>query len=139
MKEINVKKSKLLICFLSILLVFSIVAIPAYAASKSISTDRGTMEATATGYYLSPTKEKCLEYMSFMKSGLTTRLYLKSSTVEYLTGNSVKKVARFGGSGRTEINDYFYLKNYATKKLKSYTTHEAIYTNAHTVQLSVTY
>lgn len=97
------------------------------------------MEAWASGFYLSPTKEKGMEYGSQMKSGKTTRLYLKSKTVKYSTGSTVKSVPRWGGSGRTEINDYFYLKGYSSTKLKTYTTHEAIYTNAHTVQLSETY
>lgn len=44
MEEIIKNKSKLLlVCFLSMLVVLSMI-IPAHAATKSISTDRGTME-----------------------------------------------------------------------------------------------
>ena len=134
------KKIKLpVVTILTLMFIFTMISVPAHAVSKSISTDRGTMEATSTGYYLSQTAEKCLEYMSIMKSGQTTRLYLTSSTVKYATGDSVKRVPRWGGAGRKEINDYFYLKNYSNTTLKSYTTHEAIYTNAHTVHLAETY
>lgn len=113
--------------------------VPVCAASKTISTDRGNMEAWSTGFYLSATKEKGMEFGSEMKSGKTTRLYLKANTVNYSTGSTAHTVKRWGGSGRTQINDYFYLKGYSSTKLKTYTTHEAIYTNAHTVQLSEIY
>ena len=51
---------------------------PVHAASKTISTDRGTMEAWASGFYLAPTQEKGMEFGSEVKSGKTTRLYLKA-------------------------------------------------------------
>lgn len=113
--------------------------IPAHAVTKTISTDRGNMEAWADGGYLSATQEKTMEYGSEMKSGKSLRLYLKSTTVKYSTGTTVKTVNRWGGAGRTQINDYFYLKGYSSTKLRTYTTHEAIYTNARTAQLTVVY
>lgn len=88
---------------------------------------------------MSPTSEKAMEYGSQMKNSNSQRLYLKSSTVEYLKGTKVSSVPRWGSDGRNQINDYFYLKGYSSTKLKTYTTHEAIYTNAYTAQLTQTY
>ena len=96
---------------------------PVHAASKTISTDRGTMEAWSSGFYLAPTQEKGMEFGSEMKSGKTTRLYLKAKTVKYSTGSTVNTIDRWGGSGKTQIHDYFYLKGYSSTKLKTYTTH----------------
>lgn len=108
---------------------------PVHAETKSINTDRGKMEAFIGGGYLSSTGQKYVDYTSRMTNGSKTRLYLKSSTYEYRSGKSVHSVPRFGGPDRNYIQDYFYLKGYSGTGLTTYSTHEAIYTNAHSIVL----
>lgn len=57
MKSKEKIKSLLKGSFIALALVATTI-VPAHAASKTISTDRGNMEAWASGFYLSPTKEK---------------------------------------------------------------------------------
>lgn len=128
------KKKSILSLFIFALL-FSLSS-PIQADTSLITTDRGIMRAFVGGGYLPQTQEKLVEYTSTMTNGVTTRLYLKSTTVGNLSGNTIHSVPRFGGSGRSTIHDYFYLKGYASTVLVTFTTHEAIWTNAHSTMLT---
>lgn len=139
MKQIGKKLKKVVGTGTLALLLVATMAMPSYAATKTIDTDRGEMKAFASGYYLSQTKEKAVDYSSTMLDGKTSKLYLTSLTVKYSTGATVHSVPRWGGYSQTSINDYFYLTGYENTTLKTYTTHEAIYTNAYTAYLSVIY
>lgn len=140
MKTISNKKSKKTLLGLVVAFLLSLsMTIPAYAAEKTILTDRGPMYSGCGGYSSPFENEKGFDYQSYMTNNKTTRLYLSSKTVNYLTGATVHKRSRYGGSGRTLIMDYFYLKGYRNIKLRTYTTHEAIYKNAYAVHLSDIY
>lgn len=137
-----VKKSRVfkMVIIMSCLFFFLVTPISAARSQERIiSTDRGNMRAYATGFYFSSTGQKGVEYWSEMISKLPTRLYLKSTTVQYLTGDHVHTVPRWGWANKTFLNDYFYLNGYRNTELVTYTTHEAIYTNAHTVMLTIRY
>lgn len=113
-----------------------ITTLPIHADIKTISTDRGIMEAFQGGGYLASSKHKFVDYTSRMLNGKTTRLYMTAKTLEYLTGKTVYTVERIGGEGRSQIRNDYYMLGYHNITLTTFTTHEAIWTNAHSVMIT---
>lgn len=113
-----------------------ITTVPIHADIKTISTDRGMMEAFQGGGYLEISGHKYVDYVSTMLNGNTTRLYMTATTLEHLTGKTVYTVGRFGGEGRSQIRSDYYMLGYRNITLTTFTTHEAISTNAHSVMIT---